>query len=224
MRRFDRAALQVVRERLEALPRKRFDRMLPMEQRKQIFPEDVGEYERRAQRKAAVAIPLLNFEGAAGVLFTVRSTRVGTHGGQVSFPGGHVEETEVPEQAAVRELMEETAIHPAGFDVLGRWHDVRAITGTMVSPVVGFVQQELGKADLDGMVEAAGSSEEVDSCFVLTLQELLDPKKQTVENLRGYRMPRFTAGPQPVWGLTAFILGNVLRDTGLQQTQAGPAS
>ena len=105
-RRFDSAALRSIQEKLFDLPPKRFDRMLPLKQRKQIFPKDPSEYDRRAKRKAAVAVPLLNFQGQAAFLLTVRSSRVGTHGGQVSFPGGHVEEGEAPEQAAVRELME----------------------------------------------------------------------------------------------------------------------
>jgi hypothetical protein len=128
----------------------------------------------------------------------------------VSFPGGHIEVDESPEEAAARELAEETGI--TDFKVFGRWQEVRALTGTMATPVIGFVEQEMDRTSVQGMVEAAGSATEVDSCFVLTLEELLDPDQRTTEVLRGYPMSRFTAGPEPVWGLTAFILDGVLRD------------
>jgi nudix motif 8 len=203
--RFDRAVLRSVAARLAALPTKRYDRHLPTKHQ-----DDPTEYERRTKLQAAIAVPLVNYEGTPGLLFTVRSSRVGTHSGQVSFPGGHIDDNETPEQAAARELVEETGIRD--FEVLGRWQEVRAVTGTMVTPVIGFVGEELDRKSVQGMVGAAGSSNEVDSCFVLTLDELLDPSKRTVEVLRGYPMSRFTAGPEPVWGLTAFILDGVLKD------------
>jgi hypothetical protein len=53
-------------------------------------------------RRAAVFIPLCNVHGAASVLFTVRSHAVGTHKGQVSFPGGHREGGERSHNTALR--------------------------------------------------------------------------------------------------------------------------
>jgi hypothetical protein len=40
-------------------------------------------------RRAAVLVPLCNVNNQHSVLFTLRSLLVGTHKGQVSFPGGH---------------------------------------------------------------------------------------------------------------------------------------
>ena len=44
------------------------------------------------KKAAAILIPLCNFQGLPSVIFTLRSSTVGTHKGQVSFPGGHVNE------------------------------------------------------------------------------------------------------------------------------------
>ena len=48
--------------------------------------------------------------------------------------------------------------------------------------------------------------------FALPLSSLVDPAHRTLETLGRHRAPRFTAGPHPVWGLTAFILDEFLRD------------
>eukprot|EP00933_Yihiella_yeosuensis_P021085 TRINITY_DN16783_c0_g1_i1.p1 TRINITY_DN16783_c0_g1~~TRINITY_DN16783_c0_g1_i1.p1 ORF type:complete len:232 (+),score=29.68 TRINITY_DN16783_c0_g1_i1:56-751(+) len=205
--RINEAALCSIRGALASLPLKRYDRKLAKK-----FQTNPEEYERRSQKNAAVAVPLCNVDGEASCLFTVRSTKVGTHAGHVSFPGGHVDAGESAEEAAQRELLEETGL--TSLEALGRWHPVRAVTGTMVTPVVGFIRQDLTKQDVDGMVAAANSANEVQSCFTISLQSLADPSKRDIQKLQGrWEMPRFLAGPQPVWGLTAFILDGVLRDS-----------
>lgn len=63
------------------------------------------------------------------MLFTKRSDHVGTHKGQVSFPGGHIDAGEQPEEAALRELEEELGGGiEAHATTLGMHHDVVAGT------------------------------------------------------------------------------------------------
>eukprot|EP00965_Chrysotila_dentata_P205887 6183221-Pleurochrysis_carterae.AAC.3 len=207
MLRFEQRFLEAMRRRLRLLPpTKEYEKMMPAE-----LQEDAAEYARRARRCAAVAVPLLNVEGEAAMLFTVRSKRVNTHAGHVSFPGGHVDAGETIHAAAIRELEEETAVRD--MQVLGEWHRVRAITGTMVTPVIGFVPHEFSRIDIGSMVQHARSSPEVDSCFSVTLRELTSPGIREMNHVRGrWVMPRFNVMPQPIWGLTAFILDGVLRD------------
>ncbi|MGQ0658726.1 MAG: NUDIX hydrolase [Chromatiales bacterium] len=59
---------------------------------------------------AAVLIPLIARAEGISVLFTLRSTALAHHAGQVSFPGGRVETTDSDYLcAALRELNEEVA-------------------------------------------------------------------------------------------------------------------
>lgn len=90
---------------------------------------------RESGRRAAVLVPLCHVRGEASILFTLRTSDVGTHKGQVSFPGGHIEEGETPADAAVRELVEEVGdVLHGRVDVLGMSDDVTASEFCPVAP------------------------------------------------------------------------------------------
>jgi nudix motif 8 len=183
--RFDDAYLQALRERLSALTRRRL---------------------RGPARQAAVVVPLCHVDGAPSVLFTRRTEKVGTHKGQVSFPGGMADDDdEHLRHTALRELDEELGVQPASVDVLGLFHDAQAITGVHVTPVIGF----LGDVRLD---ELRPSPVEIDDVFTLTLAQLVAPELRYQQDHQRGRMHVFDAGPYPVWGLTAYILAGVLTD------------
>lgn len=56
------------------------------------------------QKQYAIAIPFVDEEN---LLFQVRSDKLGHQPGDICFPGGAVEDGEVPEEAVIRELSEE---------------------------------------------------------------------------------------------------------------------
>jgi nudix motif 8 len=183
--RFDAAALRAIRERLSGLTRRR------------LHDE---------ARRAAVLVPLCHVAGRASVLFTRRSETVGTHKGQVSFPGGMVDDDDGDvETAALRELSEELGVAPTQVEVLGRFHDAEAITGVHVTPVIGF----LGEVDVDALEPSA---HEIDEVFTLPLVDLVAADTRYQQEHRRGRMHVFDAGPWPVWGLTAYMLAGVLTE------------
>lgn len=67
----------------------------------------------------AVMCTLIEIDGALHVLFEKRSARLKRHTGEVSLPGGRIEEGETPEEAAFRETVEELRIDPACLEILG---------------------------------------------------------------------------------------------------------
>ena len=158
--------------------------------------------------RAAVVVSLCTVNGEAAVLFTHRTETVSTHKGQVSFPGGMCDPDDVDATAtALRELEEEIGLPPSRVRVLGTFHELHAITGVAVTSIVGFLG-ELG--DLSELVLAP---DEIQQAFTLTFEQLLDPdtRHQVHYEPRGV-YPVFEAGPAPVWGLTAYILGEVLEE------------
>ncbi|KAG9001490.1 hypothetical protein FRB94_006568 [Tulasnella sp. JGI-2019a] len=91
-------------------------------------------------RKAAVLIPLCNMNGHPGILYEVRG-KLRHHAGEVSFPGGKVDEVDVSYlSAALRETHEEIGIEPERIEVLGQMGpSVLSLTGLRVYPFVGFI-------------------------------------------------------------------------------------
>ncbi len=70
---------------------------------------------------------------------TVRGSGLRNHTGQVSLPGGGVDEGETFEQAAVREANEEIGIDPATVELLGRLTPLHIpVSGFLLHPIVGF--------------------------------------------------------------------------------------
>jgi len=70
-------------------------------------------------RKAAVLIAVTESDEPE-LIYTLRSNKVGTHGGEVSFPGGMYEKEDVDlENTALRETEEETGLDKTKVNVIG---------------------------------------------------------------------------------------------------------
>ena len=163
------------------------------------------------EKTAAVLIPLCNFKGVPSILFTLRSVNVGTHKGQVSFPGGHMNHGETAVDAAIREAYEELGSNIGDIEILAQCQTLPAITGTMVTPILGYLKKEF--VDYDAFEPDV---HEVDRVFFRTIDQLLEPGYCTYEtferNGKRATLPVFGCNEKEerIWGLTAVILKGIL--------------
>ena len=92
-------------------------------------------------KEASVLIPIFEKEKELFILFTKRSTNVEHHKGQISFPGGGVDRSDLSlEHTALRETYEEIGIKEEDVRLLGRVDDVITYaSGYIVHPFVGVI-------------------------------------------------------------------------------------
>lgn len=163
---------------------------------------DVSLPKGRKLRQAAVLVPILVGSGAPRVMLTKRSSHLKHHPGQIAFPGGKVESEDAgPEDAALREASEETALPRNLVRLIGRLPVHETVTGFSVTPIVGIVEQPFGwRAELG----------EVEEIFAVPFAHLADPSNYRVQSRRwrDRRRHYWTVpfGPYYIWGATARIL------------------
>jgi 8-oxo-dGTP pyrophosphatase MutT (NUDIX family) len=153
-------------------------------------------------KPAAVLLLVVNHGGDPTVVFTQRTAHLADHAGQISFPGGRVEEGDgTPEHTALREAEEEVGIAPNRVEILGRLPDYHTGTGYRVTPIVGWAEPPLIYRP---------DPHEVADVFEVPLAFLLDSGNHRYESafFKG-RMRNYWAmpyGERFIWGATAGML------------------
>jgi 8-oxo-dGTP pyrophosphatase MutT (NUDIX family) len=158
-----------------------------------------------ALRPAAVLVPLIDHAGGMAVLLTKRTAHLSAHAGQISFPGGRIEEDD-PDAvaAALRETEEEVGLSRDRVRVIGRLDTNVTGTGFEITPIVGIVEPPFALA-IDPY--------EVAEAFEVPLAFILDPgNHQRIERVVGARNRCYFVLPfegRNIWGATAGILVNL---------------
>ncbi|MFC4347838.1 CoA pyrophosphatase [Kordiimonas lipolytica] len=156
-------------------------------------------------RDAAVLVPVVNHPGEPTILLTKRTDHLTKHAGQVSFPGGKVDETDADAvAAALREAHEEVGLEPHHVEVCGFLDTYRTGTGFEIVPVVGLVRPGF---------ELTLQQEEVQAAFEVPLSFLLDRGNHKLESAvwQGIRREYYAMpyGDYFIWGATAAMLVNL---------------
>ncbi len=167
-----------------------------------LNPEMLADFEvMEAPRAAAVLIPVVARDQLM-VLLTQRTATLSTHAGQISFPGGRVDdEDDSVISAALREAEEEIGLDRAYVEPLGFIDSYRTGTGYRIAPLVALV-----KPDFVLQLNPA----EVEDVFEVPLAFLMDTAnhQRHQREWRGrersfYAMPY---GERYIWGATAGMI------------------
>ncbi|XP_065163698.1 mitochondrial coenzyme A diphosphatase NUDT8 [Atheta coriaria] len=159
------------------------------------------------RRKAAVLIPLCEVSDRVSLLFTLRTSSLRSHKGQVSFPGGMQDVMDKTLKAtALRETREELGVLPSQVKLWGQGQPIVARGETSVVPVIGTIEKSVPLNELN--VNAS----EVQMVFTVPIEELARPEKVRFTQFRsGFTTPCFFAGDMRIWGLTGIITHAFLR-------------
>ncbi|MDN5872051.1 MAG: CoA pyrophosphatase [Nitrococcus sp.] len=163
---------------------------------------------------AAVLVPLVQRRRGMQVILTRRAVHLREHAGQISFPGGRIEHSDVSAaSAALREAEEEISLRPQSVALMGELPRYRTGTGFVVYPVVGIVEPS---------AELVADPVEVSEIFEVPLTFVLNPNN--------YKPLRLTAQGRQIscwaipyhayyiWGATAAILRNLYHLLSVQRS------
>ncbi|MDI9495298.1 MAG: CoA pyrophosphatase [Bacillota bacterium] len=118
----------------------------------------------------AVLVPLIEIDGELNIIYEVRSNSI-TQPGEISFPGGRIEEGESPQEAAIRETSEELLLNKANIEIIRELNYASSKSGAFVFTFLGLIK------DLDPY-EIGYNTDEVSEVFFVPLSFFLDNKPE----------------------------------------------
>jgi 8-oxo-dGTP pyrophosphatase MutT (NUDIX family) len=160
-------------------------------------------------RHAAALLLLYPHEGQWHVPLTLRGSTLRHHTGQVSLPGGRLDDGESVEAAALREAHEEIGVAPADVDVIGQLTPlVIPVSGYLLHPVVGAAASRPAFVLHEHEVEALIEVPVAELCRVEAVRWEVRPRaRPPYEEMD---VPCFDVGGARVWGATAMVLAEFL--------------
>ncbi len=156
--------------------------------------------------RAAVLVPLFNKRGNCHLLFTKRTDRVKYHKGEISFPGGMMDEEDLRlEKTALREAFEEIGLKGKDVQIVGALDDIVTTTEFIVTPFVGLFPYpypfKTSPVEIAELIEVPLS-------FLLT-KENFNEREITRMGRRDI-VYAYQYGKHTIWGATARILKQFL--------------
>lgn len=158
--------------------------------------------------KLSAVLILLYPEGdSIHTLLIQRHEYIGVHSGQIAFPGGKFEESDVElNQTALREASEEIGVVPENIKVIGNLTDVYiSPSNFLVKPFVGIISEK---------PEFILDAREVKRIISVDLFSLNDKQRLGVKSITqstGYKIktPYFEIEDFTIWGATAMMISEL---------------
>jgi 8-oxo-dGTP pyrophosphatase MutT (NUDIX family) len=163
-------------------------------------------------RHAGVLLPLLEREGNILVLLTKRTDNMEHHKGQISFPGGAVEEEDRSfQETALRETREEIGLSKEFIEILGSIDDtLTLVSNFLIHPYVGFVRSgctySINPAEVDRVLEVP--------LFVFHPRYARMKNYTFEEDGKSFQAPGYMYKGDVIWGATARIMDNFMHIVG----------
>lgn len=159
----------------------------------------------RNPRVAAVLAAFVWKNDGPHLVLIKRQEYPGAHSGQISFPGGRLEQGETLEMAALRETHEEIGVPSSEIRVLGALTDLYIpVSNFQVFPFIGlFEKQPIYQPD----------QVEVNSVLEIPFTHFTDPRNRVEREVKGrtyqLKVPAYTVGEDIIWGATAMMISEL---------------
>lgn len=153
-------------------------------------------------RSAAVLVPLTEIDGRLSAVFTKRPETMPEHSGEVSFPGGRLDEDDENLcETALRETHEEIELRPEDVDLYGSLLRMPTVTGYDVTVFVG---------EFDQPYHLVANPREIDEIFTVSLDELADPARHRIEERswegESFDLHFYDYESHVIWGATGYMV------------------
>ncbi len=184
--------------------------------------------------RATVLIPFFELKGECHIMFEKRADHI-RQGGEVSLPGGGIEECDADsEAAAVRETCEELGIPREKVDVAGFFGTFVGSMGVLIDAYIGyfhvddisrlpfnrneveelfplpfsfFLENEPREYTLDVTIRSVIHSENGDARVLFPAKELgLPTRYHSTWEGRSHKVHVYSTRPHTLWGITAKIM------------------
>ncbi len=169
-----------------------------------VLEQDPRPQPAAGDRLAAVLAPVIQAP-VPSLVFTERSANLSRHAGEISFPGGLLDEGETLAAAALREADEEIGLAAASVELIGALPEVHtSVSGILVVPFVGFLDEPPVFAVSDG---------EIAQVMTFPISRLSEAERLVdydLEEGRTWRGWAYEVDGHNIWGATGWILHRLL--------------
>ena len=179
----------------------------------------------KATGRAAILMPLILNGREGQILYTLRSSGLRHHSGEVSFPGGKLDDRLDGGsllKCVLRETFEEIGLDGNRINILGSMYDIPSKDRRLrITPFVGIITPGAADGDVHWWKRLELNADEVKSVFAVKLIDLLSTENVSMSHyIRDelqVRIPTFHCQQEDgsklkVWGLTAYVTHCILKN------------
>ena len=161
----------------------------------------------KCYKKAGVLLLLFPHKNKLSTVYIIRTEDDGEHSGQISLPGGAMENVDKDIiETALRETQEEIGMKKEDVEILGSLTPLYVpLSNYCVYPVVGFTEVK---------PEFIPNPSEVADIIVAPLENLINPNNLGQKNIstkkHEWTAPYYNIDGEHIWGATAMITSEFL--------------